>query len=274
MRELSFVHISDSHLGASPDHRYDDSRSRDALNAILSRVRNLQRRVDFVVHTGDLAAEGEPAAYAKAKQAFSRLSVPVYHVAGNHDDPVELLSSLGLPDGRQLLAGTAAYAYELDILGHRLIAFDGVFGAGRSPSGSLGSEQLAAIGEALASRNMPTIVVGHFPLLPCGVPWIDEEMLLEEGPRLHELLVRHRDSIRGVFLGHVHYSSVKIVDGVLYCTAPAGVRQVVPGTSHRHPVVDYSSGPGFHHVSIRGGSVEVVTYAVPTSEPERSGGRQ
>lgn len=75
----TFAHISDSHLGAGGDE-VDNCKS---LVADL-----IERRPDFVLHSGDVTDNGAPAEYANAEVEFGKLDragIPGLFVPGNHD---------------------------------------------------------------------------------------------------------------------------------------------------------------------------------------------
>ena len=78
---LRFVQITDTHLG-DRDHA---ERSRQ----LVAEINRLPFDVACVVHTGDIFADGVPAAPARERlmAVFRDLKVPIYFLPGNHDIP-------------------------------------------------------------------------------------------------------------------------------------------------------------------------------------------
>jgi 3',5'-cyclic-AMP phosphodiesterase len=80
-----FVHISDSHIGPTAGYSRHGFRPLPAVQRLVDILNHLPQRPDFVVHTGDIVAEPDPAAYRLAARTFAQLEMPVYYVNGNHD---------------------------------------------------------------------------------------------------------------------------------------------------------------------------------------------
>jgi len=74
---IRFAHISDTHI--MPDTIGRNQVALDHLGSIDD------SGAEFVIHTGDLAAEPSQWAYRAYGTVMSRLGVPVYCVPGNHD---------------------------------------------------------------------------------------------------------------------------------------------------------------------------------------------
>lgn len=77
---LRFVQITDTHLG-DRDHL-------ERTRSLVAAIKRLPYRIDFVVHTGDIFADGVPAdARAQLTSVFGSLQAPIYFLPGNHDIP-------------------------------------------------------------------------------------------------------------------------------------------------------------------------------------------
>ena len=86
MKPLYFVHISDTHIG--PTAVYQDRHNvapYPCAERLVEIINKLPTTPDFVIHTGDVVYDPDPAAFALAADLFSRLTVPIYYVNGNHD---------------------------------------------------------------------------------------------------------------------------------------------------------------------------------------------
>src|SRR4030066_1485377 len=95
---MKFVHISDTHLGASGFGRRISSsgvnqREEDICNSFVWAIDNiLELRPDFVLHSGDLFHSVRPSNRILdfALRQFLKLSqaqIPTVIISGNHDSP-------------------------------------------------------------------------------------------------------------------------------------------------------------------------------------------
>ena len=79
---LRFVQISDSHIG------FDKPANTDVTATPRAAIAKIEAEPDppsFVLHTGDLTHLSRPAEFDTLQQVLSELSVPVFHVPGEHD---------------------------------------------------------------------------------------------------------------------------------------------------------------------------------------------
>jgi 3',5'-cyclic AMP phosphodiesterase CpdA len=85
---LRFVHISDTHI--NPDTAYNNEYARHTplvgAKALIEAVNALPFTPDFILHTGDVAFDPVPEAYAFIAELLSDLKAPLYFLRGNHDD--------------------------------------------------------------------------------------------------------------------------------------------------------------------------------------------
>jgi len=99
---LRFVHITDTHLSPETEygrHHHGAAHSaREGAIALVETVNALPFQPDFILHTGDVVYDPDPAAYGVAKSILSRLKAPV-------PEPAE---SAGLLCGGQSRSGCRA----------------------------------------------------------------------------------------------------------------------------------------------------------------------
>ena len=100
---LSFVHISDTHISADPHYNQDGAMHTPLVGAkaLVRQLNTLPFPPDFVLHTGEVAYNPDETAYPVAYEVLSALKVPVYYLAGNHDDAATL---------QRIMLGTKAEA--------------------------------------------------------------------------------------------------------------------------------------------------------------------
>ena len=75
---LYFIHISDSHLGATKDWAPPPTGNNpyDNLQRIVLAINHLPTQPQFVLHTGDVANHNTEKAYEFAGEIFSQLTMP------------------------------------------------------------------------------------------------------------------------------------------------------------------------------------------------------
>ena len=81
-RDLTFVQISDSHIGF---HRPENPDTSATLRQTIAKIRALPRQPDFVLHTGDITHLSTPEQFDNAQQMLRELNLPIHFVPGEHD---------------------------------------------------------------------------------------------------------------------------------------------------------------------------------------------
>lgn len=212
---MLIAHLSDTHL------RTDALAAEPAasLRLALGRVLALDPRPDCVVITGDLADDGQVAAYEQLRELIGDFPLPLHLTTGNHDDPRALVEVFG---GTAFLGGGASARYAVAHPGFTVVALDSWRPDG--PAGWLGDEQLAWLDGVLGERpEVPAFVCLHHPPVAVGIPLLDG-MRLEDGPALGAVLARHGNVAR-VLAGHVHRAISVPFAGTEVSVAPSTYRQ-------------------------------------------------
>jgi Icc protein len=259
-----FVHVSDTHI--CPDPAYHPAWAQDAPHPLVG-ARSLVRRLqalpftpDFILHTGDLVYDPDPAAYDAARGLLAPLVPPIHVVAGNHDDPAMLQHIfMGTPRSAIRLP----FYYETDINGLQLLCLDS----------TQGSQHTTAIDDAqlawLAARctdptdDRPLVVALHHNTVPVGVPWLDDNMSVRNSHDLHRILRAAGNRLRGVFFGHIHQSIDVLQDGILYSTAPSTWYQLHAYPHTAQDEQDDHALPGFAVVTITPHQTFIRRYMFP-----------
>src|SRR5712692_163669 len=90
---MIIAQISDLHVKVEGALAYRRVETAAFLARAVDRIRRLSPRPDLVVATGDLVDGGRPEEYRRLRQLLSPLPMPVYLMAGNHDDRAALRSA-------------------------------------------------------------------------------------------------------------------------------------------------------------------------------------
>lgn len=219
MSGFKFIVLSDLHLSAPgvPVNGLDTGRRlAQAIEVILRDHADAA----LVLLAGDLADQGEVAAYHHLRDLLRQVPMPVHITLGNHDDRSAFVSVFGAelddPQGRVSKA--------IDMGGHRIILLDttepGLVG-GRLCQGRLDwlDEQLDE------AQERPVIVVQHHHANLLSLPV--DEIILENAEDYVAVLRRHPD-IRQVIAGHVHLPTTAVWRGIPMMTLAGTHYSVTP----------------------------------------------
>lgn len=214
------VQITDCHLLADTGAALHGWRNWDALDAVLTHIRETYPRIDGVLLTGDLVHDETNAGYRRLAERVGTLGARlVCALPGNHDDPAAMAAAM---PGVTTTGPVALGAWRIHLLNSRIPGSD----AGRA-----GATTLAALAEDLAAHpRQPALVCVHHPPVPVGAAWLDT-MRLADGEDLLAMLARHTsapDSGQALACGHVHQSFDQTRDSVRILCAPAITRQFRP----------------------------------------------
>ena len=83
---MRFAHLSDLHLSQTPVAGVLPDA--DAIvEDIVRDVCRIREGLDFVVVSGDMTDDGDPASFRRFETLFETIDLPVFIVPGNHDGP-------------------------------------------------------------------------------------------------------------------------------------------------------------------------------------------
>ncbi len=259
---MRFVHITDTHIGPTPDYRLHEQRPLATLETLVQRINGLPFQPDFILHNGDVVDTPEESAYELARPVLAKLKAPVYYVMGNHDRPNPML--------RVLLGKTASvnrfdYFTEIDGLGLAVFDTRGPV----DPAGTLTPEQFAALRALCKPSGPPLIIAIHHQPVQLDSAWLDDpwtnglSMPMDCAEAFRQTIAPARDRIRGVFFGHVHRGYQVVQDGILYCSAPSAVIQFQSWPSQPAAIPADDELPGFGVVTVTPTSTIVRQYTFP-----------
>jgi len=233
---LSFVQISDSHIGFSKDPNPNVIQT---LQATVDKINALPTRPPFVLHTGDLTHLSRAEEFDTVAQILKGVKTDqIFYVPGEHDVFVD--------QGKQFLErfgkGTADAGWQsFDFKGTHFIGLNNVVAAKSGPApgtfanggseglGSLGQEQLGWLQKDVASLSdsTPIVVFTHVPLWSVYPQWgwgtDDSEQALSYLKRFGSVTVLN---------GHIHQVMQKTEGNITFHTARStAYPQPVPGTA-------------------------------------------
>jgi len=266
---LSFIHVTDSHLGPTPQSLAFFYNPAAALAAVIEDVAQHAPDAAFLLHTGAVARDSRtPEGYECAKLVYglqgesqppgpltmtaAGLRLPWYYVPGNSDHRGECLARLFCPP----YDASKRFNYTWEQDGVRFLTLD--WGAWQTDDYTLVPEVFDWLARQLQVRK-PTVIFTHHPPVHVGVEHIDCQTPTDL-PRLQDLI--RRSSTIAVFHGHTHHPwGNKIGDIPVFGTGSITFRA---NLSHREQ--REISPPQYRLVTMHDdGTVEAPVHYVPGS---------
>ena len=209
--DLSFVQISDSHIGFNKAANTDVTAT---LREAIAKVNALPTPPSFVLHTGDLTHLSKPEEFDTLAQSLKSLKTnQVFYVPGEHDVLNDNGDMFRERFGRNAMG---AGWYSFDKNGAHFIGLVNVMNLKAGGLGNLGSDQLAWLEKDLATlkSSTPIVVFAHIPLWAVYPQWgwgtDDSEQALSYLKRFGSVTVLN---------GHIHQTMQKIEGNITFHTA-------------------------------------------------------
>ncbi len=217
-KEVPFriVQISDIHLFAEREKALLGIKTHDSFEAALDLLKT-DKKPDLILLSGDLSQDGSKASYVHIADRMKTFDVPIYYVAGNHDDPNML---------------NTVYPLE-NITHHRHIVLKNwhlILLNSQKPGaveGFLDNAQLQFLQHCL--QMYPEhygIVVFHHQPIPVGSAWLDN-LGLTNANDLWSVL-KYFSKMHTILFGHVHQEHQGKKNGIQYFSAPSTCIQFKP----------------------------------------------
>jgi 3',5'-cyclic AMP phosphodiesterase CpdA len=227
--ELSFVQISDSHMGfnkaANPDVV-------STLQAAVAKINALPVAPEFMLHTGDITHLSKPAEFDQVQQILqSARAKDVFFVPGEHD----VLEDDGQQHRERFGKNTNGTGwYSFDKKGVHLIGLVNVMNLKAGGMGSLGAEQLKWLEDDVKhlSKSTPVVLFAPMPLWNIYPEWgwgtDDSAQALSYLKRFGSVAVLN---------GHIHQTMQKVEGNITFHTAAS------TAFPQAHPGAAPSAGP-------------------------------
>ncbi|ESA35677.1 phosphohydrolase [Leptolyngbya sp. Heron Island J] len=230
---ILLVQITDSHLLAQKTAQLRGYHPWQSFNAVLQQA--LRCRPDGLLLTGDLADQGEAAAYGHLVDAIAdgAAQLPTYWLPGNHDclDNLEQMFQT-LPCSQGLKA--------VDLGAWRLILLNSVFPQAKFGEGYLSAPQLQRLRFYLTHDSpKPTLIALHHHPQAVGIDWVDQ-IQLQNGDQFCSLIEQF-SHVKLVVFGHIHHEfQAQTTNGIRLYGCPSTCSQVTPAAAELH-----DERPGF-----------------------------
>jgi len=209
--ELSFVQISDSHMGFNKPANPDVIAT---LKAAVAKINALPVPPEFILHTGDISHLSRPEEFDTVDQILQSASAKdVFFVPGEHD----VLEDDGKQYRERYGKNTKGDGwYSFDKKGVHFIGLVNVINLKAGGLGTLGAAQLEWLKEDThhLSKSTPVVVFAHIPLWSVYPDWgwgtQDSAQALSYFKRFGSVTVLN---------GHIHQTMQKVEGNVTFHTA-------------------------------------------------------
>jgi 3',5'-cyclic-AMP phosphodiesterase len=223
---LSFVQISDTHIGFSKDpNPAPDSTLREALAKIAA----MDEKPAFLLHTGDVSHLSKASEFDTANQIMKTTGLDTFYVPGEHD-------TIG-DDGKLFFErfgrGNTGGWYSFDQAGVHFIGLVNVLHLKSGGGGFLGQDQLEWLENDVKGRtaSTPIVVFAHMPLWALYTDW---GWSTDDSAQAFSYLKRFGSVT--VLNGHIHQVIQKVEGNVTFQTARS--------TAYPQPAPGQGPGPG------------------------------
>jgi 3',5'-cyclic AMP phosphodiesterase CpdA len=222
--ELSFVQISDSHIGFNKAANPDVTAT---LQVAIDKINALSVPPEFVLHTGDLSHLSKDSEFDTLDQSLKSIRTgAIHYVPGEHD----VLDDNGAQYRDRYGKGTHGDGwYSFDQKGVHFIGLVNVMNLKAGGLGNLGKDQLEWVEDDVKhlKASTPIIVFAHIPLWSVYPEW---GWGTDDGAQALGYLKRFGSV--SVLNGHIHQVMQKVEGNVTFHTAMStAFPQPQPGTA-------------------------------------------
>ena len=230
--------ISDCHLLHDSDGRHCGANVLQNLAHVLNDIEQ-NVKPDCIVFTGDLTQDHSETSYQHFADAIkqSKISAPVYYLAGNHDEPALLT---------HYLSGSRFNADK--VFTHDLWQIILLNSKSKTPSGYISKKTLHWLHNIIDPTKFQIIMMHHHPI-DVGY-FIDKHGLINKD-EFWQNVARH-ETIKAIACGHVHQGRTLLFEKALnpmpVYTCPATSIQFDPQSE---TVSCNGQGPGFRLFTLK-----------------------
>lgn len=225
--ELSFVQISDSHMGFNKPANPDVIAT---LKAAVDKINALPQQPEFILHTGDISHLSKPEEFDNVEQILKATNKQIFFVPGEHD----VLNDNGaIFRDRYGKNSNGLGWYSFDKRGVHFIGLVNVLNLKAGGLGTLGNEQLEWLENDVKhlKGSTPIVVFAHIPLWTVYPQWgwgtDDSAQALSYLKKFGSVTVLN---------GHIHQTMQKVEGNVTFHTAFS--------TAFPQPMPGAPEGPG------------------------------
>jgi Icc protein len=227
MKTLRVAQITDIHLQAEIGSKLHGVDTAVTLGEVIAAIGKLSPAPDLLIVTGDLAEDGSKVTYRRLHEILAATGLPVYVLAGNHDDIDEMQ--------RSLVGGNIFFQSMLKLDEWAFLFVNSK--VNRESFGGIDASEWLLLESNLNSVEDQSVLLAlhHSPMAICSSAGCQLKNA-EEFTRLVESFPR----VKAVIGGHTHTAAEKKNKSHTQFTSPSSFAQVL----HNQPK-DINAPQGF-----------------------------
>lgn len=237
-----FIHISDAHISNQGCVVYGND-SRIKLQRCIDEIKRDHKDATCLILTDDITKDGDPEYFSFLQKNLSCLPMPWYLVVGNHDSKQALFTAIKEyprdPNG--------FVQFTLDTPAGLCIILD--TSIDNQSSGILYKKRLTWLDNELKQSTKSIFLFFHHQPFSLGIPPMDAAIhSLKNSEELFSVLKPYRETIRHIFVGHIHRPIYGSWHGIPFSCVPISC---VPSTTQQTALTFQVNSPvlGFREPS-------------------------
>jgi Icc protein len=208
---FTIAQFSDCHLFADKNTEHFGANVWSNLTQVLTDITN-RDNIDCAIFTGDLTQDHSEVSYQNFVEAIvkAKLTIPVYFLAGNHDDKNMFAKYLTKPIFNTENSINQEY-WQIQLVDSK----------SETPSGLVNDIALGKLTQQIEGNKFQLLMMHHHPI-DIGYH-IDKHGLVNQQTfwqKINQLNTENRN-IKAIACGHVHRASQLYKDSVTIFTCPA-----------------------------------------------------
>jgi len=207
---VRFVQISDIHHFGDLENSLLGVPTHKSFMALLDLLKKDTKQRDFILLTGDLSQDGSESSYLHVAEAIKQFTVPVYWVAGNHDNS-EVMTHVYPRENINNLKHIILEHWHIILLDSHIH---------KHVEGHLDPVQLRFLQNCLDMYpEHHALVVFHHHPVSVGSAWLDK-IGVNNPDDFWNRLSGH-PKLKHILFGHVHQQVEGEKNGIKYFSTPA-----------------------------------------------------
>jgi Icc protein len=226
MKSLRIAQITDIHLLAEPGAKLYGVDTAISMQKILEAITRLSPPPDLMIATGDLAEDGSKATYNRFGNILSSVNIPVYVLAGNHDDIAEMHDSL-TKENINFVDKARMDSWAFMFVNSQVVG---------ESYGFISRDEMSLLkGNLEDAGELPVIVALHHTPMPI-CPRANCQ--LQNATEFNQL-INDFPNVKGVIAGHTHVEAEEFNAGHVQYTTPSTFAQVDHGLASTSDIRDF-----------------------------------
>jgi hypothetical protein len=132
------------------------------------------------------------------------------------------------------------------------------------PQGFFPPEQAVWLDQTCAASKAESICIAlHYLPLRLGIPWYDNDMMVQNEQVFFDAIIRHRHKIKGVFFGHIHRPFTGYRHGMLFSCAPSAFKQFLMWPDLTTVAIDNITPGGYSIVTVSAEQTTIAHHFIP-----------